>query len=141
MGRSSTSSSSGRALGSVREQIVIATKFGFDIDPDGQQHGLSSRPEHIKQVADASQRRLGVDTIDLFYQHRVDPGVPIDEVAGAVVRPQRGMCVHSGGCRSASGGHLRYAIAPVLWPEAAITSETEPWRHRDHFSGSKPAMG
>ena len=74
----------GEALAPVRDQVVIATKFGFDIDADGAQHGLSSRPEHIRAVADASLRRLGVDTIDLFYQHRVDPQVPIEEVAGTV---------------------------------------------------------
>lgn len=74
----------GGALAPVRDQVVIATKFGFDIDADGTQHGLSSRPEHIREVADASLRRLGVDTIDLFYQHRVDPHVPIEEVAGTV---------------------------------------------------------
>src|SRR3954469_24473685 len=75
----------GEALASFREQVVIATKFGFKLDPEtGKQAGLDSRPEHIKQVADASLRRLKTDVIDLFYQHRVDPDVPIEEVAGAV---------------------------------------------------------
>jgi aryl-alcohol dehydrogenase-like predicted oxidoreductase len=74
----------GEALALVRDQVVIATKFAFDIDADGTQHGLSSRPEHIRQVADASLRRLRTDTIDLSYQHRVDPDVPIEDVAGAV---------------------------------------------------------
>src|SRR5687768_14457817 len=74
----------GEALAPVRDQVVIATKFGFDIDDDGRQRGLSSRPEHIREVAAASLRRLRVDTIDLFYQHRVDPAVPIEDVAGAV---------------------------------------------------------
>ncbi len=75
----------GEALAPIREQVVIATKFGFDIDPDtGQQRGLDSRPEHIKQVAEASLKRLKTETIDLFYQHRVDPNVPIEDVAGAV---------------------------------------------------------
>ena len=75
----------GKALAPVRDQVVIATKFGFDIDPaTGQNLGLNSRPEHIRAVADASLKRLGVDTIDLLYQHRVDPGVPIEDVAGAV---------------------------------------------------------
>ena len=64
---------------------MIATKFGFDLDPDtGEQRGLNSRPEHIKQVAEASLKRLKTDVIDLFYQHRVDPNVPIEDVAGAV---------------------------------------------------------
>jgi aryl-alcohol dehydrogenase-like predicted oxidoreductase len=75
----------GEALAPVRAQVVIATKFGFGIDPaTGKQHGLDSRPEHIKQVAEASLRRLRSDVIDLFYQHRVDPDVPIEEVAGTV---------------------------------------------------------
>jgi aryl-alcohol dehydrogenase-like predicted oxidoreductase len=64
---------------------VIATKFGFDLDPStGQQRGLNSRPEHIREVAEASLKRLKSETIDLFYQHRVDPNVPIEDVAGAV---------------------------------------------------------
>ncbi len=73
----------GAALKPVREQVVIATKFGFKFE-NGKQAGLDSRPEHIKEVADASLQRLGVDSIDLFYQHRVDPNVPIEDVAGAV---------------------------------------------------------
>ena len=75
----------GKALAPVRDQVVIATKFGFRIDlATGRQAGLDSRPEHIREVCDASLKRLGVETIDLFYQHRVDPDVPIEEVAGAV---------------------------------------------------------
>ena len=75
----------GEALAPVRDQVVIATKFGFRIDPaTGKQAGMDSRPEHIRAVAEASLRRLGVEVIDLFYQHRVDPGVPIEDVAGAV---------------------------------------------------------
>jgi len=75
----------GEALAPHRKQVVIATKFGFNIGRDGkQQAGLNSRPEHIKEVAEASLRRLGTDVIDLFYQHRVDPDVPIEDVAGAV---------------------------------------------------------
>src|SRR5579863_6290475 len=73
----------GEALAPFRQQVVIATKFGFKL-VDGKQAGLDSRPEHIKQVADASLKRLKVETIDLFYQHRVDPDVPIEEVVGAV---------------------------------------------------------
>ena len=72
----------GEALAPVRDQVVIATKFGFKIE-DGKQAGLDSRPEHIKQVADASLKRLNTDRIDLFYQHRVDLNVPIEDVAGA----------------------------------------------------------
>jgi len=73
----------GEALRPVRDRVVIATKFGFNI-VDGKQAGTNSRPEHIKQVADASLKRLGIEQIDLFYQHRVDPNVPIEDVAGAV---------------------------------------------------------
>src|SRR4051812_36339210 len=76
----------GEALSPIRDQVVIATKFGFQLDPSGQRTwlGTDSRPEHIKEVADASLRRLKTDYIDLFYQHRVDPDVPIEDVAGAV---------------------------------------------------------
>ena len=77
----------GEALAPFRERVVIATKFGFNIDPDGTQNQtppLNSRPEHVKKVAEASLRRLKTDYIDLFYQHRVDPNVPIEDVAGAV---------------------------------------------------------
>jgi aryl-alcohol dehydrogenase-like predicted oxidoreductase len=75
----------GEALAPVREQVIIATKFGFDVDPaTRQRRGLSSRPEHIRQAVEASLQRLKMDTIDLLYQHRVDPDVPIEDVAGAV---------------------------------------------------------
>src|ERR1700719_2659729 len=74
----------GEALAPMRAQVVIATKFGFQFDETGKQAELNSRPEHIKQVAEASLKRLRTDVIDLFYQHRVDPGVPIEDVAGAV---------------------------------------------------------
>src|SRR6266704_3239789 len=74
----------GEGLAPFRGQVVIATKFGFKFGPKGEQIGLDSRPEHIKQVADGSLKRLRTDVIDLFYQHCVDPGVPIEDVAGAV---------------------------------------------------------
>src|SRR5262249_46527646 len=75
----------GEGLAPYREHVVIATKFGFKIDPNtGKQAGLDSRPEHIKQVAEASLKRLKTNRIDLLYQHRVDPDVPIEDVAGAV---------------------------------------------------------
>jgi len=75
----------GKALAPMRDEVVIATKFGFDIDPDtGRQNGLNSRPDHIRRVTEASLERLGIETIDLLYQHRVDPDVPIEDVAGAV---------------------------------------------------------
>src|SRR5207245_1989069 len=75
----------GKALSPLREQVVIATKFGWHIDADGKQAGLDSRPAHIKEVADASLQRLRTDAIDLCYQHRVDPNVPLEGLAGAVV--------------------------------------------------------
>jgi len=74
----------GEALAPIREQVVIATKFGFKLDPNSEPTGVDSRPEHIREVAEASLKRLKVESIDLFYQHRVDPNVPIEEVAGAV---------------------------------------------------------
>ncbi|MBV8400326.1 MAG: aldo/keto reductase [Acetobacteraceae bacterium] len=75
----------GAALAPFRDRVVIATKFGFAIDPKtGKQSGMNSRPEHIREVCDASLKRLGVEVIDLLYQHRVDPNVPIEDVAGAV---------------------------------------------------------
>jgi aryl-alcohol dehydrogenase-like predicted oxidoreductase len=88
----------GEALAPFREQVVIATKFGFKLDPNtGKQAGLDSRPEHIKDVAEASLKRLRTDVIDLFYQHRVDPNVPIDDTAGAVKELiQQGKVKHFG---------------------------------------------
>jgi aryl-alcohol dehydrogenase-like predicted oxidoreductase len=74
----------GKALAPVRDQVVIATKFGFAFDSDGRQAGLSSRPEHVRAAVEGSLRRLGTGHIDLLYQHRVDPGVPIEDTAGAV---------------------------------------------------------
>jgi aryl-alcohol dehydrogenase-like predicted oxidoreductase len=74
----------GEALAPLRDQVVIATKFGFKIDPQGKQSGMDSRPQHIREVAEASLRRLKTDRIDLLYQHRVDPDVPIEDVAGTV---------------------------------------------------------
>src|ERR1700755_3422059 len=74
----------GEALAPMRERVIIATKFGFKFGSQGEQIGLDSRPQHIKEVADASLKRLRTDVIDLFYQHRVDPNVPIEDVAGAV---------------------------------------------------------
>src|SRR5487761_1895032 len=88
----------GEALAPFRDRVKIATKFGFKIDPStGKQAGLDSRPEHIKNVAEASLKRLKTDVIDLFYQHRVDPNVPIEEVAGAVKELiQQGKVKHFG---------------------------------------------
>ena len=96
----------GEALAPFRDQVVIATKFGFAIDAEGRQGGLDSRPEHIKQVADASLRRLGVEAIDLLYQHRVDPDVPIEDVAGAVKELiQAGKVKHFGLSEAGAADH------------------------------------
>jgi aryl-alcohol dehydrogenase-like predicted oxidoreductase len=115
----------GEALAPMRERVVIATKFGFKIGPKGEQIGLDSRPEHIKEVADASLKRLRTDVIDLFYQHRVDPGVPIEDVAGAVKELIReGKVKHFG--LSEPGVHtIRRAHA--VQPLAAVQNEYSLW--------------
>ena len=116
----------GEALAPVRDRVVIATKFGFAIDPkSGKQHGLNSRPEHIKQVAEASLKRLKTDRIDLFYQHRVDPEVPMEDVAGAVKE-----LIHQGkvkhfGLSEAGVQSIRRAHA--VQPLAALQSEYSLW--------------
>jgi aryl-alcohol dehydrogenase-like predicted oxidoreductase len=100
----------GEALAPLRDEVVIATKFGFKLDPDG---GLDSRPEHIREVAEASLKRLQTEVIDLFYQHRVDPDVPIEEVAGTVkdliregkVRHFRSRSGNDPSCPRGSAGH------------------------------------
>jgi aryl-alcohol dehydrogenase-like predicted oxidoreductase len=115
----------GEALAPLRDRVVIATKFGFDIDADGKQHGLSSRPEHIKQVADASLRRLGTDRIDLFYQHRVDPDVPMEDVAGAVKELIDDGKVGHFGLSEAGVANIRRAHA--VHPVTALQSEYSLW--------------
>ena len=115
----------GEGLAPVRDQVVIATKFGFDIDPDGTVTGLSSRPEHIKQVADASLRRLGTDRIDLYYQHRVDPDVPIEDVAGAVKELIEAGKVGHFGLSEAGAKNIRRAHA--VQPVTALQSEYSLW--------------
>jgi aryl-alcohol dehydrogenase-like predicted oxidoreductase len=116
----------GKALTPLRDRVVIATKFGFDIAPDGQRGpGLNSRPEHIKEVAEASLKRLGIETIDLFYQHRVDPNVPIEEVAGAVKELIRDGKVRHFGLSEASAQTIRRAHA--VQPVAALQSEYSLW--------------
>ena len=116
----------GEALAPHREQVVIATKFGFDITLDGQRHGgLNSRPEHIKQVADASLKRLKTGVIDVFYQHRVDPDVPIEDVAGAVKDLIQAGKVKHFGLSEASANTIRRAHA--VQPVAAVQSEYSIW--------------
>jgi aryl-alcohol dehydrogenase-like predicted oxidoreductase len=114
----------GKALRPIRGQVVIATKFGWDIQ-DGKSVGLNSRPEHIKDVADASLMRLNADTIDLFYQHRVDPNVPIEDVAGAVKELIREGKVKHFGLSEAGVQTLRRAHA--VQPVAALQSEYSLW--------------
>jgi len=116
----------GEALAPVRAQVAIATKFGFDIDPkSGQQRGLDSRPAHIKQVAEASLKRRKTDTIDLFYQHRVDPNVPIEDVAGAVKDLILEGKVKHFGLSEAGAPTIRRAHA--VQPVTAVQSEYSLW--------------
>ncbi len=118
----------GEALSPLRDQVVIATKFGFQFDADGKQTGLNSRPEHIKEAAEGSLRRLGVETIDLYYQHRVDPDVPIEDVAGAVKDLiGEGKVTHFGMSEAAAQTIRRaHAVQPV----AAVQSEYSLWWRR-----------
>jgi aryl-alcohol dehydrogenase-like predicted oxidoreductase len=117
----------GEALSPFRGQAVIATKFGFKLDPNGgpQWIGLDSRPEHIKHVAEASLKRLRVDAIDLFYQHRVDPDVPIEDVAGAVKDLIRAGKVKHFGLSEAGVQTIRRAHA--VQPVTAVQSEYSLW--------------
>jgi aryl-alcohol dehydrogenase-like predicted oxidoreductase len=116
----------GEALAPFREQVVIATKFGFKLDPNtGKQAGLDSRPEHIRQVAEASLKRLRTGTIDLLYQHRVDPDVPIEDVAGAVKDLIREGKVRHFGLSEAGVKTIRRAHA--VQPVAALQSEYSLW--------------
>jgi aryl-alcohol dehydrogenase-like predicted oxidoreductase len=116
----------GEALAPFRDRVVIATKFGFDIAPDGQRSGdLNSRPEHIRQVADASLKRLKTDVIDLFYQHRVDPNVPIENVAGAVKKLIDEGKVKHFGLSEAGAKTIRRAHA--VQPVTAVQSEYSLW--------------
>jgi aryl-alcohol dehydrogenase-like predicted oxidoreductase len=124
----------GEALAPFRGQVVIATKFGFDLDPKLDPRGmkglpgLNSRPEHIKQVAEGSLKRLKVDTIDLFYQHRVDPDVPIEDVAGAVKELIQAGKVKHFGLSEAGAQTIRRAHA--VQPVAAVQSEYSLWWRR-----------
>jgi aryl-alcohol dehydrogenase-like predicted oxidoreductase len=118
----------GEALAPYRGQVVIATKFGFKLGPNGEQMGLDSRPEHIKQVAEASLKRLKVDAIDLFYQHRVDPDVPIEDVAGAVKDLIREGKVKHFGLSEAGVQTIRRAH--TVLPVTALQSEYSLWWRR-----------
>ena len=118
----------GEAVGPFRGKVVIATKFGFKFDANGKQAGLDSRPEHIKEVAEASLKRLKTDVIDLFYQHRVDPNVPIEDVAGAVKeliqqRKVKHFVLSEAGVQTIRRAH---AVQPVT----AVQSECSLWWRR-----------
>jgi aryl-alcohol dehydrogenase-like predicted oxidoreductase len=115
----------GEALAPFRRQVVIATKFGFRIDAEGRQVGLDSRPAHIREVAEASLKRLGVDTLDLFYQHRVDPEVPIEEVAGTVRELIRAGKVRHFGMSEAGLQTIRRAH--TVQPVTALQCEYSLW--------------
>ena len=118
----------GEALAPFRGQVVIATKFGFDLGSDGKPRGLNSRPEHIKEAAEGSLQRLRVESIDLLYQHRVDPNVPIEDVAGAVKDLiQEGKVKHFG-LSEAAAQTIRRAHAAQ--PVTAVQSEYSLWWRR-----------
>lgn len=118
----------GEALAPVRDQVVIATKFGFIISPEGKQIGVNSRPKHVKEVADASLKRLKTDRIDLFYQHRVDTDVPIEDVAGAVKDLiQEGKVMHYG---LSEAGAQTIRRAHAVHPVTALQSEYSLWWRR-----------
>ncbi|HEY7181180.1 MAG TPA: aldo/keto reductase [Blastocatellia bacterium] len=129
----------GEALAPFREQVVIATKFGFKLKPNGEPGwaGLDSRPDHIKQVAEASLKRLKIDAIDLFYQHRVDPDTPIEDVAGAVKDLiQEGKVKHFG---LSEAGALTIRRAHAVQPVTAVQSEYSLWT-REHEVEVAPVL-
>jgi len=123
----------GEALAPFRDRVTIATKFGFGINPDGSRYGLDSRPEHIRQVVDAMLRRLKVATIDLLYQHRVDPSVRIEDVACTVKELiQQGKVKHFGLSEASAQTISRaHAVQPV----AAVQSEYSLWTRDVEHNG------
>jgi len=118
----------GEALAPVRDEVVIATKFAFAFDADGKQIGLNSRPEHIKEAVEGSLTRLRTDAIDLYYQHRVDPQVPIEDVAGAVSDLIKAGKVKHFGLSEAAAQTIRRAHA--VQPVTAVQSEYSLWWRR-----------
>ncbi len=115
----------GEALSPFRDQVVITTKFGFNFDADGKPQGLNSRPEYIRQMTEDSLKRLGVETIDLYYQHRVDPDVPIEDVAGTVKELiQEGKVKHFG---LSEAGVQTIRRAHAVQPVTALQSEYSLW--------------
>lgn len=118
----------GEALAPLRDRVVIATKFGFKLGPKGEQIGVDSRPEHIREVVDASLKRLRIETIDLLYQHRVDTAVPIEDVAGTVKQLIEEGKVKHFGLSEAGAQTIRRAHA--VQPLAALQSEYSLWWRR-----------
>ena len=130
----------GEALAPHRGQVVVATKFGFDIAPDGQRRsGLNSRPEHIKQAAEASLKRMKTGVIDLFYQHRVDPNVPIEDVAGTVKDLIQAGKVKHFGLSEAGANTIRRAHA--VQPVTAVQSEYSIWTRDPRTRGAANLRG
>lgn len=123
----------GEALAPFRDRVVIATKFGFGINPDGTRYGLDSRPEHIRDVVNASLKRLDVESIDLLYQHRVDRNVPIEEVAGAVKELIAQGKVKHFGLSEAAANTIRRAHA--VQPLTAVQSEYSLWTRDPEHNG------
>lgn len=121
----------GEALASVRERVVIASKFGFDISPSGEIQGLDSRPERIRQMVDASLRRLRTNHIDLLYQHRVEPEVPIEDVAGTVKQLSQEGKVRHFGLSEAGSATIRRAHAEQ--PVTALQNEYSVWTRDPEF--------
>ncbi len=115
----------GEALAPFRDQVTIATKFGWGINPDGSRYGLDSRPEHIREVVDAMLKRLRTDRVDLLYQHRVDPNVPIEDVAGTIKELVAAGKVKHFGLSEASAQTIRRAHA--VQPITAVQSEYSLW--------------
>ena len=128
----------GEALRPVRDNVVIATKFGFDIDPEtGQNRGISSRPEHIRRAVEGSLKRLGIETIDLLYQHRVDPNVPIEDVAGTVRDLiAEGKARHFG---LSEPGVQTLRRAHAVQPVAAVQNEYSLWWREVETNGTLAA--
>jgi aryl-alcohol dehydrogenase-like predicted oxidoreductase len=124
----------GEALRPIRDRVVVATKFGFAIDPKtGENRGMNSRPEHIREVCDASLKRLGMQSIDLFYQHRVDPNVPIEDVAGAIKDLiAAGKVKHFG---LSEPGALTVRRAHAVQPVTALQNEYSLWTRGPETNG------
>jgi aryl-alcohol dehydrogenase-like predicted oxidoreductase len=127
----------GKALRPHRDKVIIATKFGIMRDPDGTRRGVSGRPEYVRQACDASLKRLGVDTIDLYYQHRIDPNTPIEETVGAMAELVKAGKVRYLGLSEASAETLRRAHA--VHPISALQSEYSLWS-RDPEEEIIPAL-